>query len=344
MDYFERLKSLMYKLPEETAHHAAILALKTGLLPAQTGVGHPSLETSLWGLHFKNPVGLAAGFDKNAAALKGLKQQGFGFIEAGTVTPKPQSGNKKPRLFRVEQAQAIVNRMGFNNHGATSFIAHLNRRPKDVVIGANIGKNKSSEGFKDYITLLQSVWGKCDYVTVNISSPNTPGLRALQKKEALAELLAALAEQKKILTKRTKTIVPVLVKIAPDIQDDELESIAELSLEYSLDGLIISNTTIQHSHTEQGGLSGKPLFELSTQVLAKIYRLTKGQIPLIGVGGISSADDAYQKILHGASLVQVYSALIFQGFSLVSRINEGLIERLYRDGFKNIKDAIGQAS
>ncbi len=327
------------------AHNLAISALKCNLLPAQSGYTPPSLRQSLFGLNFANPVGLAPGFDKNAEAILGLSRQGFGFLELGTVTPQPQDGNPKPRMFRLLRDEAVINRLGFNNKGLDEYCKNLHSAPHTLPLGANIGKNKDTENaLDDYLLCLEAVAPLADYVTINISSPNTAGLRDLQGKHALEALLTGLIEKRDTLARR----VPLLLKIAPDLTPQDKEDIAAIALDKHIDGLIISNTTVDRPlslqsrwRAEKGGLSGRPLFAPSTQMLGEIYKLTGGKIPLIGVGGISSGADAYAKIRAGASLVQLYSALVYQGFDLVSQINRDLAALLAKDGFAAISEAIG---
>lgn len=349
-DIFPLAKPFLHILPAETAHNIAVCALSRGLLPPIKTRIYPELSQDILGLTFKNPVGLAAGFDKNAVAVNSLLKQGFGFVEAGTVTPLPQAGNPKPRIFRLSEDEAIINRLGFNNNGLDYFIEQFTKRDVSLgVAGANIGKNKDTKNAsEDYVRGLQAVYPHADYVTVNISSPNTKGLRDLQKKEALLELLAELSKARSDAILKHKKRIPIFLKIAPDIDRGECENIAESVLLGGIDGLIVSNTTIsrvalisrKHS-SEEGGLSGAPLFTLSTKVLAEMYKLIGGKIPIIGVGGISSPEDAYAKICAGASLVQLYSAIIYHGFSLVRSINDKLPAFLVRDGFANISEAVG---
>ena len=293
---------------------------------------------------------MAPGFDKNAEVINALSQQGFGYVEAGTVTPLAQDGNPSPRLFRLEEDEAVINRMGFNNKGADAFAYNLSKRKNNgTIIGVNIGKNKTTQdATSDYVQLLEKFYLSSDYITVNISSPNTPGLRALQQEDALNQLLETLMKKRKSMQEKHKKATPVFVKIAPDITPSEQKNIAATALKNHIDGLIISNTTIGERHAlksqhanETGGLSGKPLMHISTDVLREIYRLTEGKLPLIGVGGISSAEDAYAKIKAGASLVQIYSAFVYKGFSLVTEINQGLCRLLEKDGYSHLKEAIG---
>ncbi|MCD6034480.1 MAG: pyrD [Rickettsiales bacterium] len=347
------LRSAIFRLSPETAHYTAINLLKYNIIPPSKTLNFPSLNVRLAGLVFPNPLGLAAGFDKNAECIPSLTRQGFGFVEVGTVTPEPQTGNPKPRLFRLNEDEAIINRMGFNNKGSRAFIENLNNSKDQwndkVIVGANIGKNKTTEDpISDYLTLLERCYGMSDYITVNISSPNTPGLRDLQGKEALNQLLSALMDKRKLLVANTGKTVPLFLKIAPDLSLIQAEDVVESVLSYPIDALIVSNTTIARPDTlqspyktETGGLSGHPLFVPSTELLRTIYRLTKGKVPLIGVGGIGSAEEAYTKIKAGASLIQIYSMLIYKGFSVVNKITSGLAERLERDGFASISEAVG---
>lgn len=340
---YSLLRPILFQMSPEKAHDAAICALAKGLVPAQPQVHDDRLHTQIAGIELPNPVGLAAGFDKNARTLAHIFKQGFGFAEVGTVTPKPQNGNPKPRVFRLKEQEAIINRLGFNNEGLAAVCRHL-QKPQHGIVGANIGKNKdSSDAVADYVAGLEAVYDGCDYITVNISSPNTQGLRDLQQAGALGELLDALLAARAALEGEK----PFFVKIAPDMDDAQLEAVVGLALDKGLDGLIISNTTIARPEgimQEAGGLSGKPLFTASTAILRRAYQLSGGRLPLIGVGGIASPDDAYAKILAGASAVQLYSALIYQGFELVTRIKLGLVERLERDGFANIGEAVGKAA
>jgi len=349
MKLYPLIRPLIHALPPERAHCLGLYALKHGLLPAARITPSPVLQQTILGLNFAHPVGLAAGFDKNAEALAPLHRQGFSFVEAGTVTPQPQEGNPKPRMVRLGKDAAVINRLGFNNGGLAPFVAALAQREKSGVVGANIGKNKNTEdAVSDYVTGLEHVYPHADYVTINISSPNTQGLRTLQKREQLSQLLSALMQVRETLIARHGKTVPLLLKIAPDLDDTDLVDVAEVVLSLKIDGLIVSNTTIKRprtlkssQHGEQGGLSGAPLFALSTEVLSRMYQLTGGKIPLIGVGGIASAEDAYKKIRAGASLVQLYTALVYQGFVVVRDTVGGLPELLARDGFSHITQAIG---
>lgn len=343
MNLFPLARSALRHIEPERAHRLTIAALKAGLGPRQRGRDPASLAVDLWGLHFPNPLGIAAGFDKNGEVPDAMLAMGMGFAEVGTVTPVPQSGNPRPRIFRLEAEHAVINRLGFNNEGHAALKKRLEaRRGRPGIVGVNIGANKdAADRVADYERGIATFEGLASYFTVNISSPNTPGLRSLQSRAELGGLIARVLKARRGTT-------PVLLKIAPDLTAPELSDIAAVALGMRLDGLIVSNTTIQrvglvsgpHSF-EAGGLSGRPLLELSNQVLRDIYRLTKGRIPIIGVGGISSGADAYAKIRAGASLVQLYSALTYEGPALVGRIKRDLAAGLARDGFNHISDAVG---
>lgn len=344
MDFYCLVGPAIRLLDAETAHALAIKALKTGLVPPPARFDDPILRTSVFGLDFPNPVGLAAGFDKNAEVPGPLLAQGFGFVEVGTVTPRPQPGNPKPRMFRLPADRAAINRMGFNNEGRDAMATRLTgRRPG--IVGVNLGKNKDSEdAAADYVLGVERLGPLADYLVVNVSSPNTPGLRALQGREPLAALLNAVKEARNKLVRRP----PLLLKIAPDLTDEDKKDIAEVLAEVGIDGLIATNTTIARPESlrdpnrkETGGLSGKPVYEPSTRVLGEMYRLTGGRLPLIGVGGISSGHDAYAKIRAGASLVQFYTAMIYEGPGLANRIKRELAELLKRDGFASVSEAVG---
>jgi dihydroorotate dehydrogenase len=343
LDRFTPALSILRLFPPEAAHRVTIHGLRLGLGGRNRKPDDPILAISRFGLDFSNPVGLAAGFDKNAEVVEAMLELGFGFAEFGTVTPRPQLGNPKPRIFRLPDQRAVINRLGFNNAGleaAAERVARLRR--KRGVVGGNIGKNKdSTDAVADYVTGAARLSPLVDYLTVNVSSPNTPGLRALQGRAILTELLSAVQAAR-------KAPVPVLVKIAPDLTDSDLDDIVHAAIDSRIAGIIVSNTTIDRPAdlprdlaAETGGLSGAPLFKPSTEILRKVYRLSGGAIPLVGVGGISSADDAYAKIRAGASLVQLYTALVYQGPGLVGRIKSGLAARLQADGFSRLEDAIG---
>ena len=334
----------LHRLDPETGHGLALLALRARLVPLPGPFTTPRLRVILAGLDLPNPVGLAAGFDKNAVALAALTRAGFGFIETGAATPRPQPGNPRPRLFRLAEDRAVINRFGFNNEGAEVIAARLARRPAEGIIGLNLGANKdSADRAGDFAQVLRRCGAHVDFATVNVSSPNTEKLRDLQGPAALRALLAGVMEARAGLPHP----IPVFLKIAPDLSSDELAALAEVALASGLDGIIATNTTLSRDglaspHAGQaGGLSGKPLFEKSTRVLAQLSELTGGRLPLIGVGGIDSAEAAYAKILAGASAVQLYSALVYQGFALVGEIARGLDALLARDGHASIADAVG---
>ncbi|PZR31238.1 quinone-dependent dihydroorotate dehydrogenase [Caulobacter segnis] len=342
----------LHALDPEDAHGLAIKGLKLGLGPRDAGPDDPILATQLAGLSLPNCIGLAAGFDKNAEVPDAMLAAGFGFVEAGTVTPLAQAGNPRPRLFRLTQDQAVINRMGFNNGGLEPFAARLSaRKGRGGVVGANIGANKdATDRIQDYVTGLTRLWGLSDYFTANISSPNTPGLRALQTKSALEELLGRLAETRAALKIRSGQDYPIFLKVAPDLEDGEVEAIVDTVVGASLDAIIVSNTTIARPETlkspqagESGGLSGAPLLEASTAVLKRFHAAAGGRVALIGAGGVASGADAYAKIRAGAQAVQLYSALVYGGPGLVVRIKRELAARLRADGFAAVQDAVGAA-
>jgi dihydroorotate dehydrogenase len=329
-------------LDPETAHGLALKALNAGLGPRSGPVTSPRLRTVLAGLDLPNPVGLAAGFDKNATALHALSKTGFGFFEIGAATPRAQPGNPKPRLFRLTQDQAAINRFGFNNDGMEAIATRLAQRPKGAVIGLNLGANKdSADKAADFATVLTRCGPVVDFATVNVSSPNTEKLRDLQGKAALAALLDGVMQARAALA----TPIPVFLKIAPDLSTDEIAEVAEVANASGIDAIIATNTTLDRAglhgphQAETGGLSGQPLFEKSTRVLAQLSGLTT--LPIIGVGGVGSAEQAYQKIRAGASAVQLYTALVYGGISLAGEIAQGLDHLLQRDGFASVTDAVG---
>ncbi|HJV41885.1 quinone-dependent dihydroorotate dehydrogenase [Caulobacter sp.] len=342
----------LHALDPEDAHGLAIRGLKLGLGPRDGGADDPILAVEIAGLALPNCVGLAAGFDKNAEVPDAMLAAGFGFVEAGTVTPLAQAGNPRPRLFRLTEDRAVINRMGFNNGGLEPFAARLAaRKGKNGVVGANIGANKdATDRIQDYVTGLTRLWGLSDYFTANISSPNTPGLRALQTKAALEELLGRLAEARVGLKAASGRDYPIFLKVAPDLEDGEVEAIVETVVGAGLDAIIVSNTTIARPETlksplagESGGLSGAPLLAPSTAVLRRFHAAAAGRVALIGAGGIASGADAYAKIRAGAQAVQLYSALVYGGPGLVVRIKRELTARLRADGFAAVQDAVGAA-
>ena len=334
---------LVFLLDAEKAHNLSLAALKFAPIPTAAS-DHPQLAQKVAGLRFPNPVGLAPGYDKNAEVPVEITRLGFGFTEVGTLTPQPQAGNPKPRLFRLVEDRAVINRMGFNNDGQDAAIARIRNIPAGALrgpLGINIGANKdSADRVADYVTGVRTTAPHADYLTINISSPNTPGLRALQDKSALDDLLA------QAMAARTDA-TPVFLKVAPDLEPADIDDIVEISMARGIAALIVSNTTItrpslRSRHAgENGGLSGEPLRDLAQQRLRDFRKASGGRMPLIGVGGISSANDAYARIRAGACLVQIYSALVYEGPGLARKINDGLLRLLQRDGFTNIGEAIG---
>jgi dihydroorotate dehydrogenase len=345
IDLYRLAGPVLRSLPPELAHRLALRALALGLAGRPPGVDDPILAVDLWGKRFPNPVGLAAGFDKHGEAPAQALALGFGLAEVGSVTPRPQSGTQGPRLFRLTEDNAVINRMGFNSEGHAAVAARLARRPKGM-LGINLGRNKdSADAGLDFAAGVRAFGTMADYLVVNLSSPNTPGLRALQGKAPLEALLGRINEARAMLPNDGP---PLLVKIAPDLVDDELADIAAVTMAMRVDGLIVSNTTIARPDTlrsphkgEGGGLSGAPLFVPSTRVLARMFVLTEGKMPLIGCGGIASGEQAYAKIRAGASLVQLYTALVYDGPALVTRIKRDLAALLRRDGFAKLSDAVG---
>ena len=334
----------LLRMEPEVAHAATINALKLGLAPEQEAADPPELRTQLCGLDLTNPVGMAAGFDKNGEVPHALARVGFGMVEVGTVTPRPQEGNPRPRLFRVSEAEGVINRMGFNNEGHEAVFARLRALRVGAILGVNIGANKSSEDFvADYVAGVLRFSDLADYLTVNVSSPNTPGLRNLQAGEALARLLG------EVLAARTKAKVrvPILLKLAPDLDERQMDEIAAAVAATDLDGLIVSNTTITReavhgmAHAEEaGGLSGRPLFPLATRRLAQM-RQRVGKLPIVGVGGIHSPQSAVQKFEAGADAIQLYSALVFGGLDLLERLKRGLAAAVRSAGKRNIAELTG---
>lgn len=343
---------LMRLLPPEAAHRLSVRALAWGLGPRNAGDDDPILATRLWGIEFANPLGLAAGFDKSAEAMEGTLGLGFGFVEIGSVTPQPQPGNPKPRLFRLAADRAVINRMGFNNDGAAVVRDRL-RRYRDRVappgammagpIGVNLGKNRDTlDAGSDYARGAAALGRLADYVVVNVSSPNTPGLRALQGRADLVALL------RRVHDALPRSAPPLVLKIAPDLTEEDKSDVARVALEIDIDGLIVGNTTItrpsglvSRHRDEVGGLSGRPLAPLAAQVLGDMYRLTEGRIPLVACGGVADGREAYARIRAGASLVQIYTALVYQGPGLLARIKRDLAASLKADGFQRLADAVG---
>lgn len=347
IDLYSFARPLLWRLDAEFAHRLAIVALRRGLVGRIMASPDPILRIKVWDFDFASPVGIAAGFDKNAEAIDPLFGLGFGFVEIGSVTPLPQEGNPRPRLFRLAADRAVINRMGFNSDGHAAVAGRLKAGTRRGVVGVNLGRNKdSADAVADYVAGVGTLGPLADYLVVNVSSPNTPGLRQLQDPEPLRRLLTAVCEARDGIAEDRP--VPVLLKIAPDLTDDDLAQIAAVSLAVPVDGLIATNTTIERppgladpQKTEAGGLSGRPLFEPSTRVLGRLYDLTAGRLPLVGVGGVASGADAYAKIRAGASLVQLYTGLVYGGPRLIGDILADLAGLLRRDGFSTLKDAVG---
>jgi dihydroorotate dehydrogenase len=349
---YQIARPVLWRLPTESAHRVALCALRAGLgifvtTKTARAASPPILRQQLWNLTFPNPIGVAAGFDKDGFAPDKILKLGFGSVEVGTVTPKEQRGNVGDRLFRLDQDAAIINRMGFPSRGLSLVVTRLNRgsRRGQGILGVNLGKNrKTVDAVVDYAEGIRRTAALADYLVINISSPNTPGLRDLQRREPLEALLRQLIAVRNAGKQRP----PLLVKIAPDLAEEELADVAAVASATGIDGIIIANTTTNRPETlqsissnKQGGLSGPPLFSRSTELLGSMYRLTNGRIPLIGVGGVNSAESAYAKIRAGASLVQLHTALIFHGMNLIAELKSGLVQLLHADGFTNISQAVG---
>ena len=333
MFFYKVAQKVMFQMDPEVAHNIAIGSLKnTGNNPLNLFYSQNVNDNPVtcMGINFKNPVGLAAGLDKDGESIDAFHAMGFGHVEVGTVTPRPQPGNEQPRLFRLKPAKAIINRMGFNNKGVDNLVRNLMAKKTDIIVGVNIGKNKDTpvdEGKNDYLICMEKVYLHSDYIAVNISSPNTPGLRTLQYGELLDDLLISLKEKQAELAAKHNKYVPIALKIAPDLTSEEIEKIAESLLKSKFDGVIATNTTLSRdalvgleNSNEMGGLSGKPLTDLSTKVIKQLAGYLNGQIPIIGVGGINSAEDALAKFDAGSQLVQIYTGFIYQGPGLINDI------------------------
>ena len=357
------MRPILFRLPPESVHEFALHSL-TISLSSQTARriagrrfrSEPLGKLKRFGLEFRNPVGLAAGFDKNGAAAQALAALGFGFIEVGSVTREAQPGNPRPRLFRLPRDRALINRAGFNNCGATQLAENIRRHRPDCVLGVNIGKSRSVEienAIPDYLASFDAIYEIADYIAINVSSPNTPNLRELQKPEMLAELLNSLQKRNDELAERSslQQPKPLLLKIAPDLTEFEIESIVGIATGLKIAGLIATNTTVSRAGLQtspaeiakygQGGMSGAPLRDRSNEVIAVIHRLTRGEMPIIGVGGVFNAEDAWEKICAGASLIQLYTGFIYEGPGVARRINEGLAKILKREGFRSLDEAVG---
>jgi dihydroorotate dehydrogenase len=355
---YNLFRKFMFQLEPEHAHHITLSLLSRfpamGRWLASEEDIPLSLSQTIWGLSFPHPFGLAAGLDKNAEAIDGLLNCGFSYIEVGTVTPKPQPGNPKPRMFRLIEDEALINRMGFNNKGAVEMTAAISNRKRSGIIGVNIGKNKATpneSALDDYLSCLKSLFIHADYIVLNVSSPNTPGLRDLQSETSIVPLVQAVLAQRNILSLEFPGhCPPILVKIAPDLTDEAILSIGSSLAKSGIDGFIASNTTITRaglhnsSKRESGGLSGRPLQKRSTTVIRLLFEATEGRIPIIGSGGVFTAEDAYEKILAGASLVQIYTGFIYKGPRLIGELVNGVASFLRKDGFQTIGQAIGKAT
>lgn len=361
--YTSIVRPILFRLPAESAHEFALHSLSLGLgnktarrFVAQRLRSEVFGKLCRFGLEFRNPIGLAAGFDKNGTAAQALAALGFGFIEVGSVTSEPQPGNPRPRLFRLPGDQALINRAGFNNCGAVQLAKNIRRHRPDCIVGVNIGKSRNvaiEDAIPDYLASFEAVYDVADYIAVNVSSPNTPNLRELQRPEALSDLVKNLQARNDELARQSSLAEPkpLLVKIAPDLTETEIESIVEVAAGRNIAGIIATNTTIRREglHTSpakvaaygEGGLSGAPLRGRANEVIAHIYRMTRGQLPIIGVGGVFTAADAWEKICAGASLIQLYTGFIYEGPGVARRINEGLAEILQREGFSSLDEAVG---
>jgi dihydroorotate dehydrogenase len=343
----------LHMLDPERAHHAAIWALKHGLAGASGETDEPILATRVWDLAFANPIGLAAGFDKDAEVIDAMLALGFGFVEAGTVTPLPQPGNPQPRLFRLDEDAGVINRFGFNGKGLAAFVDKLRARQtrggRRGIVGANVGKNRdAADAAADYVTGIEAVCGLADYVVCNVSSPNTPGLRGLQGRVQIEDLIKRVLAARQRAAPPSGRVPPLLAKVGPDLDAQQISDIAEVAVATRIDGLIVGNTTVdrppglrsRHAR-ETGGLSGTPLMAKATACLSEMYRCVAGRLPIIGCGGVASGADAYAKIRAGAALVQLYSSLVFHGPQLVGSIKRELAACLRADGFKSVADAVG---
>jgi len=362
MHWYPLIKPLLFRMDAERAHDVTQAVVRAaGAVPgvvalerAVYGPPGPALRQRVWSVDFPSPVGLAAGFDKDARLVAPLLALGFGFVETGTVTPRAQPGNPRPRLFRLAADRALINRMGFNSRGVDQAAERLRRLgPRLAPVGVNVGKNRDTaleEADADYVAVMERVYPWADYIAVNVSSPNTPGLRNLQGRAALSALAAAVAAARERLTDRHGVRRPLLLKLAPELDEAGLRDVVEVALEHGLDGLIATNTTTARdglrspNREEPGGLSGRPLHRRALEVVATLYGLSGGSLPIVGVGGIFGAEEAYAFIRAGASLVQVYTGLIYRGPGLVREINTGLAALLKRDGYHTIAEAVGTAA
>ena len=342
---FSKIRSLIFKLDPEIAHDLAIKALKFNLVIQNKIKDNKSIQTEIFGKKIPNPIGMAAGFDKDAEVYNSLFKLGFGFVEVGTITPLSQYGNPKPRIFRLEEDMALINRLGFNNSGSEKIKSRIISNSPSGLFGINIGPNKDTNNrLEDYLLNFRKFYNLADYLTINISSPNTENLRSFHNENELNELLGLIEKEKKIL----KTTIPIAVKISPDIENKNINLISDLLLKYNIEAIIISNTTDKNRENlsninklEKGGLSGKPLEKRSNELINEFYKILKNKIKIIGVGGVDSGESAYKKIINGASLVQLYTGMIYQGPNIASKISKELINILDKEGVKNISDIVG---
>ena len=342
---FSKIRPFIFKLDPELAHDLAIKALKTNLIVHDKKNNELAFKTQLFGKEIPNPIGIAAGFDKNAEVYNPLYKLGFGFVEVGTITPKPQIGNPKPRVFRLEEDEALINRLGFNNIGSEESKKNIENNSPNGLLGINIGPNKDTENrVEDYLICFRKFHNLADYITINISSPNTENLRNFHKNEELDNLLKCINEEKKNLNSN----VPIAVKVSPDIDEKSIDEISELFLKYNVQIVIVSNTTDRNRENisninklEKGGLSGKPLENISNELINKFFKLVGKKILIIGVGGVDSAEGVFNKIVSGATLVQLYTGMVYKGPTIASKINKDLDDIVKSEGFKNISEAIG---
>ena len=342
---FNKIRSIIFKLDPELAHNLAIKALKYNYILNNKIPANSLIETEIFGKKISNPIGLAAGFDKDAEVYNSFYKLGFGFVEVGTITPLKQYGNPKPRVFRLEEDEALINRLGFNNSGANKVSSRIKSSPPNGLFGINIGPNKDTKNrVEDYLIGLRKFYNLADYLAINISSPNTESLRSFHNQNELSELLSEIENEKKIL----KSNIPIVVKISPDIHDNDVEKISELLLKYNISSVIISNSTDSNRENlkninklEKGGLSGKPLEVKSNLLINKFFKILRSKIKIIGVGGVDSGKSAYEKIINGANLVQLYTGMVYQGPNIASKITKELIEITKNHSVKNISELVG---
>ena len=345
---FSKLRPLIFKLEPELAHNLAIKALKLNYIPSFRQEINELLKTNIFGKNIANPIGMAAGFDKDAEVYNSLFKLGYGFVEVGTVTPLKQYGNPKPRMFRLEEDKALINRLGFNNSGAKKVSSRIRNNPPKSLLGINIGPNKDTANrISDYLIGLRTFYNLADYLTINISSPNTENLRSFHNQQELENLISAIDKEKKEL----KTNIPIVIKISPDIRDNQIDEIAQIFLNYKISAIIISNTTENNRDTlvnsnkyQKGGLSGKPLEEKSNLLIKKFYKIFQGKIKIIGVGGVDSGKSVYEKLLCGANLIQLYTGMVYEGPNIVNKIIEELNGILKKEGINDLNTIIGSKS